>query len=142
MVGHIVGHDAAGADDGIVPDDHLREDRGPGPDRRPLLHQRGLDRPVRFGLEFPRRSRRPRIGVVDEDNTVADEDVVLDRHALTDEGVTRNLAPLADLRILLDLDKRADLRVVAELVAVPVDELRATDTAPYIDPGHSHAILG
>ena len=61
---------------------------------------------------------------------MADEDVVLDRHAFTDEGVARNLAPPADLCILLDLDERSDLRFVADLAAVQVDELRELDVLP------------
>src|SRR2546427_740913 len=77
IVGHVAGHDAAGPDDGILTDDHVREDCRPGPDRCASHHQRGLDLPVLLGLEFPGRSRRPWIGFVDEDDAVADEYVVL-----------------------------------------------------------------
>src|SRR5881296_267994 len=135
IVWHVAGDDAAGPDDGILPDDHVREDRRPGPDRRAFPHQRCLDLPIHLGLEFPRRSRRPRIGVVDEDDAVADEDVVLDCHAFTDEGVARNLALPADLRIFLDLDERPDLCSVADLAAVEVDELRELDVLPQLDVG-------
>src|SRR2546425_6701390 len=137
IVGHVAGDDAAGPDDGILPDDHVREDCRPGPDRCAFPHQRGLDLPVLLALEFPRRSRRPWIGVVDEGDAVADEDVVLDRHAFTDEGVARNLAPPADLRIFLDLDERPDLRFVADLAAVQVDELRELDVLPQLDVGRN-----
>src|SRR5437870_597152 len=135
IVGHVAGHDAAGSDDGILPDDHVRQDRRPGPDRRAFPHQRCLDLPIHLGLEFPRRSCRPRIGVVDEDDAVADEDVVLDCHAFTDEGVARNLALPADLRIFLDLDERPDLCSVADLAAVEIDELRELDVLPQLDVG-------
>src|SRR5207249_7253915 len=137
IVGHVAGHDAAGPDDGILTDDHVREDRRPGPDRRAFPHQRCLNLPVLPGLELPRRSRRPWIGVVDEGDAVANEDVVLDRHAFTDEGVARNLAPPADLRILLDLDEGPDLRFVADLAAVQVDELRELDVLPQLDVGRN-----
>src|SRR5438309_4489262 len=137
IVGHIAGHNAAGPADGVLPDDHVREYGHPGPDRRAFSHQRGLDLPVLPGLEFPRRSRRPRIRVVDEGDAMADEDVILDRHAFTDEGVARNLAPPADLRILLDLDERSDLRFVADLAAVQVDELRELDVLPQLDVGRN-----
>src|SRR5881296_260022 len=133
IVGHVAGHDAAGSDDGILPDDHVRQDRRPGPDRRAFPHQRCLDLPIHLGLEFPRRSRRPRIGVVDEDDAVADEDVVLDCHAFTDEGVARNLALPADLRIFLDLDERPDLCSVADLAAVEIDELPQLDVGRHVE---------
>src|SRR2546428_1132789 len=141
IVRHVAGHDAAGPDDGILPDDHVREDCRPGPDRRASPHQRGLDLPVLLALEFPRRSRRPWIGVVDEGDAVADEDVILDRHAFTDEGVARNLAAPADLRILLDLDERPDLRFVADLAAVQVDELRELDVLPQLDVGRNTEVF-
>src|SRR5207245_3052258 len=83
----------------------------------------------------------PRIGVVDEGDAVADEDVVLDRHAFTDESVTRNLAPPADLRILLDLDERPDLRFIADLAAVQVDELRELDVPPELDVGRNTEVF-
>src|SRR3989454_11105979 len=134
---HVAGDDAAGPDDGILPDDHVREDCRPGPDRRAFPHHSFLDLPVLLCLEFPRRSRRPWIGVVDEGDAVANEDVVLDCHAFTDEGVAGNLAPPAHLRILLDLDERPDLRFVADLAAVQVDELRELNVLPQLDVGRN-----
>src|SRR5439155_26994820 len=53
---------------------------------------------------------------------VADEHIVLDRHALADEGVAGDLAPPADGGVLLDLDERPEPGVVADLAAVEVDE--------------------
>src|SRR5207247_8574613 len=90
-------------------------------------HQHWLNLPVLPGLELSPRSRRPRIRVVDEGDSVADEDVVFDRHAFADEGVARNLASPPDLRILVALDDRPDIRFVADITAVPVDALREFD---------------
>src|SRR3989441_2689849 len=134
---YVAGDDTAGPDDGILPDDHVREDRCPGPDRRAFPHQRCLDLLVVPGLKSPSRGRRPRVGVVDEGDAVADENVVLNRHAFADEGVARNLTPPAGLRILLDLDERPDLRLVADLAAVQVDELRKFDVLPQLDVGRN-----
>src|SRR2546430_16742337 len=58
---HVAGDDTTGSDHGILPDDDAREDRRPGPDRRPSPRQRGLDLPIILALEFRRGRRRPRI---------------------------------------------------------------------------------
>src|SRR5258705_3747314 len=126
-------HHAAGADDGVLADDHVREDGRSRPDRGTLPHRGRLDPPVVLCLELARRSRRARIGSVDEGDAMADEHAVLDGDAFTDESVARNLAPPANLRVLLDLDERADLRFVADLTAVQVDELSERDVASKLD---------
>src|SRR5262245_62098596 len=125
----------------MLTDDYAGEDGRPGPDRGSSPHQRGLDHPVLRGLGFPRRRRRPRIGVVDEGHAVADEDLVLDRHALADEGVARNLASPAHPRIFLDFDERPDLGFVADLAAVQVDERRELNAGPELDVRRDTAVV-
>src|SRR5262249_60327050 len=92
-----------------------------------FLHIRAPALPVAARLELTGRRRRARVGVVDEGDAVADEDVILDRHALADEGVARDLAAPSDRRVLLDFDERADLGLVADLAPIQVDELREPD---------------
>src|SRR5690606_2551431 len=84
--------DAAGADDGILADGDVGEDRRAGADGCPLFDQCGLDLPVRFRLKSAARGGRPRVGVVDEGDAVSHEDVVLDGDARADEGVAGDLA--------------------------------------------------
>src|SRR5262245_4186088 len=115
---HVAGDDATGPNDGVLADDHSREDRCSRPDRRALSHERWLHLPVHLGLHVPCRGRRARVGRIDEGDTVPDEDVVLDRHALADEGMTRDLAPTADFGILLNLDERANLRAISDFAAI------------------------
>ena len=118
MVGHRVGHHAARADDGVLSDDDVGEDRRSRSDRRAPVYQRPLHRPIVRGLQLAGRRRGARIRVVDEGDAVADEDMVLDGDAFTDEGMTGDLAPGADARVLLNLDEGPDLRLVADLAAV------------------------
>ena len=72
---------------------------------------------------------------------MADEDVVVDRHALTDERVARNLAPAADCRVLLDFDECANLRLVADLASVQVDETRQLDVVAQLHVRSDRQIL-
>ena len=109
--------DAARTDDGALADRHIGENGRAGADRRALLDDGVLDLPVIRGLQIPRGRRRPRVGVVDEDHAVADEDLVLDGHAFADEGVAGDLAAPPDAGVLLDLDEGADLGFVADRAA-------------------------
>ena len=72
----------------------------------------------------------PGVAVVDEHDTVADEDLVLDGHPLADEGVALDLAVPADDGVFLDFDKGADLGAVANRAAVKVDEFVELDVFP------------
>ena len=66
---------------------------------------------------------------------MADEDLILDRDALTDEGVTRDLASPSDARILLNLDEGTNFCLVSNLAAVQVDELPERDVFSERDIG-------
>ena len=61
---------------------------------------------------------------------MADENVVLDIHALTDESVAGDFAAAADAGILLDFDKRTDLCFISNFTAVDVDEFGQLDVFP------------
>ena len=62
----------------------------------PLSNNGLLNLPVRFGLEASVRVGGAGIGVVDEHDSMADEHIVFNRHALADERVAGDLAALAD----------------------------------------------
>src|SRR5438128_491253 len=119
--GHVTSHDASGPDQGVFTDREVGEDRRTGSDRGSLPHQRGLDVPILLRLQLAARSRGARVGIVDERDTVADEDVVFDRHPFADERVAGNLAALPYLGVLLDFHKGTDLGVVTHLTAVEID---------------------
>jgi hypothetical protein len=53
---------------------------------------------------------------------VANEDLILDRHAVTDERVALDFATRTDDRASLDLDIRTNASVVADLAAVQIRE--------------------
>ena len=74
--------------------------------------------------------RGARIGVVDERDAVADEDVVFNRDALADKRMARDLAALADGGILLDFDKGSNLRLIPDFASVQIDELGELHIAP------------
>src|SRR5690606_22487019 len=71
--------------------------------------------------------RGAREAVVREHHAVADEDLVLDVHALADERVRGHLAACADEGVLLDLHERADARLVADRAAVEIHEIGVKD---------------
>src|SRR5260370_1317407 len=79
------GDDGRRADDGVLADDHLGEDRRTRSNRSARLHQRRFNVPVRCRLQLAGRRRRSRICVVDERDTVPDEYMVFDGDTLTDE---------------------------------------------------------
>src|SRR2546425_115983 len=100
-----------------------------------------LDFPVLLGLQRTVRSCGARVGVVDECDAVADEDVVLDGHAFANERVAGDLAVLADVRVLLNFDKGTDLGVVAYFAAIEVDEPRQLDAFAQLHIGRNAEIL-
>ena len=53
----------------------------------------------------------------------ADEDLVLDRHALADERVGGDIAADADMAVFLDLDDGADLRSVTDRTPVQTHQI-------------------
>src|ERR1019366_1778253 len=120
---NILGDHAAGAYHGVLADDHLRQDGGPGADGSAFLDPRGLYLPVRFGLQLAVAGGGPRIGVVDEGYAVSDEDVVFNLDSFANESVAGNLAVLADTGIFLDFHEGSDLGVGADRAAVQIDEL-------------------
>src|SRR5687768_6281637 len=121
--GHVARDDRAGPDRGALADLDAAEDGRARPDGGPAPDDGAFERPVRLPLRRAVGVGRARAAVVDELDAVADEDLVLDRHALADEGVAGDFAARADARALLDFDERADPRLVADLAAVEVDEV-------------------
>ena len=115
--GDVLGHDAPGPNYGMLTDGHLGQDRGAGADGGAFLDDGLLDLPVCLCLQLATRGCT-RIGIVDEHDAVADEDVVLNCHAFADERMARDLAAASDRGVLLNLDECADLRFVADLAAV------------------------
>src|SRR4029077_8568235 len=121
---YVFRHHATCADDCIFSDHYVGKNRRSGTDRRALLYYSLLDPPILLRLQLALGGRGARIGIVDEGDTVADECVVLNRHAFADECMTRNLAVLSHSGVLLNFDERANLRVFTDFAAVQIDELR------------------
>src|ERR1700737_5076744 len=78
--------------------------------------------PIRFDLELPFRSGRPRIAVVDKSDTVTNEYFRFDYDTLANEGVTADFATFADFCSLLDLNERANSCLAANLASIKVYE--------------------
>ena len=121
------------------PDDRARahpdatEDDGAGAEGRAALDDDLQQLPVLPRLQRPLAGRRARVLVVDEHDTVPDEHLVLDGHALADEGVALDLAAGADPRATLDLDEGTDPRLVADRAAVEIGERADDDIDAEID---------
>src|SRR5207245_1021088 len=104
-----------------------------GTDRGTTLHQRRNHLPVLLGLQPTTVCSGAGIKIVDEADVMANEHLVLDRHALANEAMTLNLAARPDLRTLLNLHERPDRRLVSDLTAVQIDERINADVPPQLD---------
>src|SRR5205823_600742 len=80
------------------------------------------ERPIGIALGSALFGCCTRESVVDEKNTVTDENLVFDLDAAADERVTGDLARSADRRSALDFDERPHACVVANTAAVEVRE--------------------
>src|SRR5215472_589970 len=117
----------AGSDNRVFSNGHVRKNRGARTNRSALLDQGPLDFPIAFRLELAFPGRCARIGIVDEGDSMSDEDVVFDGHAFADEGMARNLAILPNGRVLLNFDERANLGVLSNFAAVKINEFGKLD---------------
>src|SRR5579859_734927 len=127
---NILGHHASRSDNGVFTDGHVRKNGGTRTNRRALFDQGALDFPVAFRLQLAFRRRSARIGIVDERDAVADENVVFDGHAFAHEGMAGNLAIPSNRCVLLNLDERANLGVFPDFAAVEIDEFGKLDPGP------------
>ena len=73
-------------------------------------------------MQLPGQVDGFRVTVVNEADMVANETLVLNRHAFANEGMAGYLTILSDHRILLDFDKRTDFSVIANRAAIEIDE--------------------
>ena len=115
---NVFGDHAAGADDGILADGEAAKDGSVGADGGAFFDYYGHDLPVGFGLQTAAGGCGPGVAIVDEHDTVADEDLVLDGHPLADEGVALDLAVSADGGVFLDFDEGTDFGAIANRAAV------------------------
>src|ERR1700733_2508393 len=79
--GDVLGDYAAGSDDGVFADGGVRKDGCAGTDRCAFLDYGAFDLPVGFGLQIFVAGRGAGIGIVDERDSVANENVVFDDYA-------------------------------------------------------------
>ena len=78
---------------------------------------------------------RTRILVVDEHNTVTDEDVVFKSYPFTDKGVAGYLYPPPQTGPLLNLNEGADPALIAYFTSVEVDEGKELHVTAELDVG-------
>jgi hypothetical protein len=71
--------------------------------------------------------------IVDEDDTMANEDFILNRDTFADETVTGDLTLTADEGPLLDFDEGANPGFIANFAAVKVYEVMDDDVATQFD---------
>lgn len=83
-----MGHHATGTNDGVLANDQVRKNGGPGTDGCSALDHRRFDAPILLRLKLTVRGRRTRVGVINKGNAVTDEDIVFDGYTLAYEGVT------------------------------------------------------
>ena len=128
-----MGHDGACPDHGVLTDGHSAENDRPGAEACASTDGRSEQEPVSFGLARPTFRRRSRLIVVDEYDSVAHEDLVLECHAVADEAMALNLAASPDYRSTLDLDECADSGPIADPAPVQVGERIDVDFEAEVD---------
>src|SRR5262245_11072695 len=100
-----------------------------------MFHQRLFGFPICVSLQLTAGTGRSWIRVIDEHDTMTNEDLILDRHTFADEGMTRNLAAAADNGVLLNFNEGTNLGVIADFTSVQVDEVRELDAFSELDVG-------
>src|ERR1022692_2609492 len=121
------------ANQGALADLYAAEDDCAAADRRPAPHDGSFQPPVTRGLQRSVVVGGAWTAVVDEDHTVSNKDLVLERDARADEAVAGDLAAVADENVPLDFHERTDTRVRADHAAVKVDERTEGDACPHAD---------
>src|SRR2546421_8155434 len=119
---NVSGDYGPGAHEGSRPDPDPPEDDPARSERGPALHDGSQESPIGIALRDAFVCRCSREPVVDEQNPVADEDLILDLHAAADERVAGNLARLADRGPSLHLHERSDPTAAADAAPVEVAE--------------------
>lgn len=114
-------HERAGADP------HSAHDHRTRSECRAAFYHASFEHPVVLCCKRSRIVRRAREPVIDEQYSVADEDLVTDLHTSANERMALDLAPRSDHGIALDLHERPDSRLVADPAAVEVRECEDDD---------------
>src|SRR5436190_4567990 len=96
-IGNIFCYHRTGTNHGVLADRHAGEDGRIRPNACTTLDRDRSDGPISVGVGRTVGAGGTRILVVSEHHAVADEYIVLDRHAFAEEGMGRDLAPPADL---------------------------------------------
>src|SRR3989304_5437776 len=105
---HVAGDDRPGADGREAADVRAGDHDRPGPDRRAMTEPDRADRPVLGPGEVAGRCDCPGVAIVRQDRPGADEDAILDGHAVVDEGAVLDLRPIPDLDAPVDEDVAPD----------------------------------
>src|SRR5690242_17785010 len=87
IIWNIFGYYATGADGGAFPDGYPTQDGGSRANRCALFDERWDTSPVSVGLEISFGGRCPGVEVVDESDSMPDENLVFDLHTFANERV-------------------------------------------------------
>jgi hypothetical protein len=129
----VAGNHGTRPDERSFPDRHATHHHGTTADRRTAADACGHNLPVNLGLECTTH-RRPRVTIVDEEYTVPEKNLILDRHALADERVRRHLAASTDVRAFLDLHEGPDPGTVTDFAPVEIHEVAMMNHDPLSKP--------
>ena len=121
--GDILDDNTAGADDGVLTDRHTTENCCVGAYGRPTANIGGDDLPIGFSLEPTGLGGGSGVAVIDEHDTMADENIVFDGDALAYKRMALDFAVSSNGSVFLDFDKGADAAVVADCTTVQVDKI-------------------
>jgi hypothetical protein len=123
--GNVACHYSASTNQSSFANADTAHDRGIGADRGTVLNDGFLKGPLVD--DWSTIVHGPRVPVVDERNTVADEHIVTDSYALADKRVRRYFTTPPNARVLLNFDERSDFRVVADRAFIEVYETKVAD---------------
>lgn len=137
-VRHVMGHNRTRPDHcpqsdlSAADDRRIRPDGGAMPDQRRITSPipRALHRTIGIGAAWK--------AVIREHDAVADEDFILDRHALAKERMRGDLAPCSDRAFPLDFHERTYATVLTDAAPVKIHQIRVSDpnSAAYVATNH------
>src|SRR5690242_17210192 len=129
---YVMCHQRTVSDRCSVSDFYSAHDDRATAERGTTANDRFFELPVAFGLRLSVGIRRPRGAVVDEDDSVADEHFIFDRHALADECMAGNFAAGADSGPPLNFNECPYTGIVSHFTSVQVDEGAHPHTCPQV----------
>src|SRR5947207_6666919 len=135
IIGDVLRYNTSSADGSAHTDSDAAKHRGSRTDRGALFHQSRHTSPVGFRLQISLGRGRPRIKIVDENDTMPNEDLVFDLHAFANEGMAGDFAAVTHPCAFLYFYKGPYFDIVTDFTPVQIGKGIYFDIFPQLDIG-------